>query len=69
VPLILIGSAVKYAADFIFLPRVEDVDSKPAGHALQFVLNNMYGTLNTLIFVPLRSGVEATGEGIKRLWG
>jgi hypothetical protein len=32
------------------------------------VLDNFNGTLNTLIFVPLRSGVEATGSGIKRLW-
>lgn len=66
--LILIGAAFKYFADFVMLPRVHDVDSKPAGHALRFVLTNLHGTFNTLIFEPLRSGVEATGTGIRRLW-
>jgi hypothetical protein len=32
------------------------------------VLDNFHGTLDTLIFVPLRSGVEKTGSGLKRLW-
>jgi MFS family permease len=66
--LILIGSALKYVGDLVILPRFHDVESKPAGHALRFMFINMYDTLNTLIFVPLRSGVEVTGEGLKRLW-
>jgi hypothetical protein len=66
--LIIVGVAIKYTADLVFLRRVQDLDAKPAGHALRFVLDNFHGTLDTLIFVPLRSGVEATGSGIKRLW-
>jgi hypothetical protein len=56
---------IKYTADLIFLRRVQDVDSKPAGHTLRFVLNNLHGTLNSLIFVPVRSGVEVTGRGVR----
>ncbi len=66
--LILVGVAIKYVADLVFLRRVQDLDAKPAGHALRFVVDNCHGTLETLIFMPLRSGVEATGSGIKRLW-
>ncbi len=68
VVLILIGAAAKYFADFAMLPRVHEVAAKPAGHALRFVITNLHGTLNTLIFVPLRSGVEATGSGFRKLW-
>ena len=59
---------LKYIGDLVILPRLHDLDSKPAGHALRFVLNNFHDTLETLIFVPLRSGVEMTGEGLRRLW-
>jgi MFS family permease len=63
--LIVVGMVIKYTADLVFLRRVQDVDSKPAGHALRFVLNNLHGTLNSLIFVPVRSGVEVTGRGVR----
>jgi hypothetical protein len=66
--LIIVGATIKYTADFLFLRRVQDLDSKPAGHALRFVVNNCYDTLNTLIFVPLRSGVEVTGTSLRRWW-
>jgi hypothetical protein len=64
----MIGSGLKYVGDLIVLPRMHDLDSKPAGHALRFVFANLYDTLNTLIFVPLRTGVEATKDGIGRFW-
>jgi MFS family permease len=63
--LIIVGIVIKYTADLVFLRRVQDVDAKPAGHALRFVLNNLHGTLNSLIFVPVRSGVEVTGRGVR----
>jgi MFS family permease len=64
--LILIGSSIKYVGDLIILPRLHDLDAKPAGHALRFVFNNFYDTLNSLIFLPLRTGLKATG--IRKLW-
>lgn len=63
--LIVVGIVIKYTADLVFLRRVQDVDARPAGHALRFVLNNLHGTLNSLIFVPMRSGVEVTGRGVR----
>jgi MFS family permease len=66
--LILIGSAIKYFSDFAILPRVHEVHARPAGHAMRFVITNLHGTFNTLIFVPLRTGMEATGSGIRKLW-
>jgi hypothetical protein len=47
---------------------MRDWDAKPAGHALRFVFANLYDTLNTLIFVPLRTGVEVTKDGLGRIW-
>jgi MFS family permease len=66
--LIVIGAAIKYTGDFLFLPYVQDIDSKPASHALRFMFDNMYGSLNTLIFEPIRSGMEVTGDGLRKLW-
>jgi MFS family permease len=66
--LILIGAAIKYAGDLLVLPRLHDLDSKPAGHALRFVFNNFYDTLNSLIFLPLRTATETTTSGIRKLW-
>jgi hypothetical protein len=54
--------AIKYIADLVFLPWVQDVGDKPASHALRFVFDNTYGYLNTLIFAPLRTGAEMTGR-------
>lgn len=51
--LVAVGVAVKYAADFVLLPRVQDWQDKPAPQTLRFVFQNMYGNLNTLIFEPL----------------
>jgi len=62
--LIIVGIVIKYTADLLFLRKVQDIDAKPAGHALRFVLNNLHGTLNSLIFVPARSVGRATGRGM-----
>lgn len=51
----MIGIAVKFFADFVVLPHVTDVEAKPTRHAVRFMIGNMYGNLNTLIFEPLRS--------------
>ena len=53
--LIVVGMVIKYTADLVFLPRVQDWADKPAQHALRFVFENMYGNLNTMIFTPLRN--------------
>ena len=64
-PLIIaIGMVMKMTADFAVLPRVIDVGGRSRRHALQFVLDNMYGQINTLIFEPIKTGVELTGKGL-----
>jgi hypothetical protein len=62
--LIAIGVVIKYTADFALLPLVHEVESKPASHALRFVLSSTYGTLETRIFTPLRAGAEITGRSL-----
>jgi MFS family permease len=51
----MMGICVKFFADFAVLPHVTDVEAKPTAHAMRFMAGNMYGNLNTLIFLPLRT--------------
>jgi MFS family permease len=66
--LIVIGAIIKYTADFVFLPRVHDVDAKPAGHAFRYMLTNVHDTIESLIFVPIRRSARATGTSLRRWW-
>jgi len=60
--IIVIAMLLKCTADFFILPRVIDVGGRSRRHAIRFVLDNMYGQFNTLIFSPIKMGV---GRGVK----
>lgn len=62
--IIALGVLLKYASDLILLPRVIDTGDKTRTQALRFVFDNMYGNLNTLIFEPIKTGVEMTRDRI-----
>ena len=53
--LIISGVLMKYAADLLLLPRVQDWHDKPAEHTMRFVLDSVYGNLNQFVLVPLLS--------------
>ncbi|MEI8194755.1 MAG: hypothetical protein WCI73_02480 [Phycisphaerae bacterium] len=56
--LIAVGMLVKFAADFVMLPYIEDLQAKPTKQTVRFVVANLQGnlsTLTTLIFTPIKS--------------
>ena len=62
--MIAIAIVIKYGADLVLLPYVEDVKSRPRRETVRFVFENMYGSLNTVVFSPMQKGLEATGRQI-----
>jgi MFS family permease len=51
---VIVAISLKMLADVVVLPLVHDVEAKPTRHAMRFLITNMYGNLNTVIFTPMR---------------
>ncbi len=62
--LLAISFLIKFAGDLVLLPHMQDTAAKPRRETVRFVFSNMYGTLNTIIFTPVRTGLGVTSRGI-----
>jgi len=65
--LILTGALMKYAADFLLLPLIQDWHDKPAEHTMRFVLDSVYGNLNQYVLVPLLSVPTEARRHLRRV--
>lgn len=65
--LIMVAMLLKYAADMILLPYVHDLDARPRRETVRFVFENLYGTLNTVVFSPLLTGIGATRDRLSEV--
>jgi len=63
--IIIIGISLKILADIVLLTRVHDVEAKSRTHAVKFLVENIYGNLETQIFTRIRSLPRATMGGMR----
>lgn len=65
--IIIIGIALKFLADLVLLTEVREPAAKPRREAVRFLIENLYGNLNSVIFTPIRSLPEATGDAVRKI--
>lgn len=63
--LIIIALMLKIFADVILLTRVHDPEAKPTAHAARFLIENLYGNLDSVIFTPLRRVPDMTTDAVR----
>jgi MFS family permease len=67
--IILTGIALKIGDDIVLLTRVHDISAKPTAHAVRFLVENIYGNMDTLIFTKIRAIPHATSGAMRKVGG